>query len=126
MTVRRVMNAIICEQLEPLTDKLLSTFLCEVESILNSRPLTRLSDDPNDVRPLTPNYLLLVSPTPELPPGMFTNYKSYHRCRWRYVQHLTNTFWQHWRKDYLRGLRECQLWSRDTDRLCVSCRCLVT
>ena len=77
--MRRVMNAIICEQLKPLIDELLSTFLCEVESILNSRPLTRLTDDLNDVRPLTHNHLLLVSPTPDLPPGMFTDEESNHR-----------------------------------------------
>ena len=37
----------------------MATVFAEVKSILNSRPLTHMSDDPNDPRPLTPNHLLL-------------------------------------------------------------------
>ena len=37
----------------------MATVFAEVKSILNSRPLTYMSDDPNDLRPLTPNQLLL-------------------------------------------------------------------
>ena len=42
-----------------LTDDQLYTLLTEVESILNSRPITHLSNNPDDLDPLTPNHILL-------------------------------------------------------------------
>ena len=41
------------------TDELLQTTLCIVENILNDRPLTRISTNPDDELPLTPNMLLV-------------------------------------------------------------------
>ena len=52
-TVRKVLNVILREQI--VDDECLSTLFCEVESIVNGRPLTVLSDDPNDETPLTPD-----------------------------------------------------------------------
>ena len=68
-TVRRVLNVILMEQ--TLDHERLSTLFCEVDSIINGRPLTVLSDDPNDESPLTLNHLLLLRGGPELPPGRF-------------------------------------------------------
>ncbi len=69
-TVRKVMRAITKEQL--LNDKSLNTLKCEVEAIVNGQPLTKLSDDPRDLKPLTPNHLLLLRSGSKLPPGIFT------------------------------------------------------
>ena len=52
------MNAIMKEQI--LADGSLNTLMCEIESILNSRPLTKVSDDQRDASALTPNHLLLL------------------------------------------------------------------
>ena len=38
----------------------LSTFITEIESVLNSRPLTSVTDDLNDYNVLTPNHFILV------------------------------------------------------------------
>ena len=43
----------------------------EVESILNSHPLTRSSEDPCDVPTISPAHLLLQKPAVALPPGEF-------------------------------------------------------
>ena len=48
-TVRKVLNAILKEQ--TLDDELLSALFCEVATIINGRPLTTVSDDPNDECP---------------------------------------------------------------------------
>ena len=45
--------------------------MCEVEAVLDSRPLTKVSDDPYDLQALSPNHLLLVRAAPECPPGVF-------------------------------------------------------
>lgn len=46
-------------------------FLCEAEAILNSRPITTPSSDPNNVEALTANHLHLLRSKPSLTPGLF-------------------------------------------------------
>lgn len=41
-----------------LDDDGLHTVMCEVEAILNDRPITELSDDPNDLEPLPSSTVL--------------------------------------------------------------------
>ena len=43
-----------------ITSATLSMLLCEVEAQVNNRPLTKVSEDPNDVAVLTPSHLLLL------------------------------------------------------------------
>lgn len=66
-SIRKVMNAILKEQITD--DERLDTLFCEVESIINSRPLTPVSDDPTDLKALTPNDLLRVGEGLITPPG---------------------------------------------------------
>ena len=65
-TVRKVLAALMHQQV--LDDKALSTLMCEVESIVNGRPLTKISDDPCDSEPLTQNHLLLLRKGSKAPP----------------------------------------------------------
>lgn len=58
-TLKRILFSVTKQQ--TLDDESLLTVMCEVEMILNSRPLTTISDDPNDLEPLTPNQLLLCN-----------------------------------------------------------------
>lgn len=39
--------------------------------MLDDRPITKLSEDPNDLEALTPNHLLVTKGNPILPPGLF-------------------------------------------------------
>ena len=47
--------------------------MCAIEAIVNSRPITKVSDDPRDIQPLTPNIFLLPRNDPQLPPGAITS-----------------------------------------------------
>ncbi|GFY33438.1 integrase catalytic domain-containing protein [Trichonephila clavipes] len=40
----------------------LVTFVTQIEACLNSRPLTPLSNDPQDLQPLTPGHFLIGAP----------------------------------------------------------------
>ncbi|XP_011874449.1 PREDICTED: uncharacterized protein LOC105565671 [Vollenhovia emeryi] len=50
-----------------LTFEEMQTILCEIESILNSRPLTALSADPNDLSYLSPGHFLIGTTMNSLP-----------------------------------------------------------
>lgn len=67
--VKKVLNSVLHQQ--SVDDEGLQTLLCKVEAILNDRPITKSSDDPNDLEPLTPNQLLLLKGKPAPPPGLF-------------------------------------------------------
>ena len=43
----------------PVYEGFLSTFITEIESVLNSRHLTSVTDDPNESNVLTPNHFIL-------------------------------------------------------------------
>ena len=77
--------------------------LVEVEEIVNSCPLT--TDVLNDVTSLahfSPKSKIVVPL-----PGHFTSQARYCRKYWRRVQHLSNEFWNQWRKEVLLTLLNC-------------------
>lgn len=106
-SVRKILAALVKEQL--MNDEALTTLLCEVEKILNDRPLTLLSDHPDDPEPLTPNKLLLLKSNPCLPLDVLTKHDKYGK-RWRQAQCLANSFWKRWIKEYLPALQTRQRW----------------
>ncbi|XP_028394892.1 uncharacterized protein LOC114519037 [Dendronephthya gigantea] len=108
-TTRKVIKAVTREQI--LDDEGINTLMCEVEAIVNGRPITKLSDDPRDMEPLTPNHLLLLRAGPTLPPTTTTKQDAYSR-RWRQVQYLADVFWRRWIREYLPTLQVRQKWNK--------------
>jgi hypothetical protein len=116
-SVRKVLTALMNEQRVKLTDEALLTLMCEVESILNFRPLTQVSDDPQDCDALTPNHLLLLNAEESFPPGVFSQHDSYHKRRWKQVQYLADLFWQRFKREYLVTLQYRSKWQNPDERL---------
>ena len=75
--------------------------MCEVESIMNARPIMTVSTDPQDLEPLTPNHLLLLCSESPVPPGLFRREDQLSRRRWRQVQYLADILLKTWSKEYL-------------------------
>ena len=69
--VKRSLKAIIKDRI--FTEDCLYTFLCEVEFILNGRPLTSISDDIKDLEPFTPKHLLIGSSSSNFSPREFNS-----------------------------------------------------
>lgn len=79
----------------------LSTIMAEIEAIMNSRPLTSLSDDPNDLQVLTPSHFLIGTYQSILIDSKNnTTYKNY-KDGWRDVQKFSNEMWERWSQEYL-------------------------
>ena len=100
-TVCKVLKALVKQQI--LDDDRIITLICEAESIVNSRPLTKVSDDFNDAEALTLNHLLQLRAGPSLPPGVFTKQECYGCRRWR-----QGDIWRRWLKEYLPSLQKRQ------------------
>ena len=116
-TTRKILQALLREQ--TTDDEGLVTLLCEVESIMNGRPITTVSSDPQDQEPLTPNHLLLLRSESPMPPGLFRREDQLSRRRWRQVQYLADIFWKRWSKEYLPLLQGRQKWLRPRRNLAV-------
>lgn len=91
-TAKQVLRALLKEQV--VTDEVLSTVMAEVVTIVDSRTLTRNSDSVLDDKPISPNHLLHLHPTPSLPPGVFVKGDLYCKRAWRQAQYLTGVFWR--------------------------------
>ena len=110
-TIRKILQALLNGQYLKTcqNEEQLQTLVCEVETIVNSRPLTKASDDPNDLGVITPNDLLHMKTTSP-PPGKFIPQDVYARRRWRQIQYLADIFWKWWVREYLPTLQERQKW----------------
>ena len=110
-SVRRILESML--KGEVLREETLHTLMCEVESILNSRPLTPFSPDLRDSEPLTPNHILLLDAGHvTMPVSLFRNLDQTQK-RWKQAQYLANMFWRRWRTEYLPVLQErCRVMTR--------------
>jgi hypothetical protein len=95
----------------------LSTIICEIQAVINSRPLLYVGDDINSENILTPACFLTMNPKIGIPdlkndsnedPTSITNLSSAEKIMqtWKKGHNRLNQFWKLWRKEYLLSLRE--------------------
>ena len=108
-TIRKVLTSLLSKHEDKLTDEVLETLFCEVESMVNSRPLTKLSEEVDDMSTISPNQLLLLNEEIQDMPGKFICQDKY-KQRWKYIQYLANQFWKKWVKAYLPELQKRSKW----------------
>lgn len=89
----------ICQQ-QVLTAESLVTLAYEVAAIINSGPLTALSDDPNDLTPLTLTMLLTLK-SPASPLTVTDSKNLCIRKCWKQVLYLADLFSSRSTKGYL-------------------------
>jgi hypothetical protein len=86
------------------------TLLCQIEAILNSRPLTPLSDDTSDFMPLTPARFLVGGPITSYPEPSFEVTPDSRLSRWEAIEKQRQIFWSRWSKEYLTVLQQRNKW----------------
>jgi hypothetical protein len=101
-----------------INDEEFHTFVVEAESLINSRPLTPPSSDPNDNLPLTPNHFLHGQLGGQLaPPAVDEQQRINPRRRWQRVQELLRHFWARWQNELLPLLHNRKKWLYETKNL---------
>ncbi len=78
----------------------LETLLCDVESVVNSRPLTYVSEDPDELSPLTPNSFILSKGMSYLPDVDVVEREQF-QARYRNLQQCREELRSRFQKEYL-------------------------
>lgn len=89
------------------------TLLCQIEAVLNSRPLCVLSADAIDPLPLTPSHFLIGGSITAIPDVSLTDVNPNRLTRWRWVQQCIQYFWKRWSREYLHEIQQRSKWFRD-------------
>ncbi|XP_055714780.1 uncharacterized protein LOC129808901 [Phlebotomus papatasi] len=95
---------------EKLTFEELCTVTAQIEAILNSRPVTQMSEDPSDPEALTPGHFLVGRPLTELPSPDLTQLPDNRLDAWQRCQQLTQHFSKRWKLEYLTALQRRTKW----------------
>ena len=109
----KILEALLKTHGAILCDESLRTLLVEVEAIVNYRPLTTaLLTDVNSLIPLSPINLSTMKSKVLMPPrGVFSTIDIYSHKHLRRVQHISNEFWDRWRKEVLVTLQSREKWN---------------
>ncbi len=106
---KRVFYAVVGSR--RLTDEILSTTFCLVEQILNARPLSPASSDPNDLTALTPNHFLLGRSVTSPSAIPVTDNDFNHRNRYIRAQSYANAVGSRWLNEYVPDLQKRTKWT---------------
>nr|XP_022904697.1 uncharacterized protein LOC111416825 [Onthophagus taurus] len=93
-----------------LTYEEFSTVLIQIEAVLNSRPLSAMSDDSNSYEVLTPAHFLIGEALTVVPhPSILT--ENINRLnRWQLLRRMVEDFWTKWQKFYLQSVNVRTKW----------------
>ena len=108
---RRILDSMLldCKRVA-LTHEVLVTFMAEACAIINSRPLTPVSSDPECTEILTPSTLLTQKTDSGLQPLTEFDPKNMYRAQWQRVQTLADIFWTRWKNEFLHTMQQRCKW----------------
>ena len=93
-----------------LTYEEFSTLLSQVESIMNSRPISKLSMDPSDPQPLTPAHFLIGRTLTALPEPDLSGTAESRLPNFQKIQKMLQALWRRWSKEYISELQQRTKW----------------
>ncbi|XP_055633327.1 uncharacterized protein LOC129773709 [Toxorhynchites rutilus septentrionalis] len=108
-----------------LTYDEIHTVVQQLAAILNSRPLTPLSNDPNDYEALTPGHFIAGRPLVSIPSPDLQEIPENRLFLWQKSQSYVQQIWRKWKTHYLSDLHNRTKWTQKRDNLIVGTMVLV-
>lgn len=93
-----------------LTFEEMNTLLCQVEAMMNSRPICGVQGDNDVVEALTPAHFLIGHPMTYLPERDLKDDRISPAKRWKLVQKIAQHYWKRWHLEYLTSLQGRYKW----------------
>lgn len=97
--------------------KQLYTILCQVEAILNSRPLCAVSDNVDDLNYISPAHLLIGTTMLDIPEPSLLQISDNRLNTWQRITSIKQQFWKDFYPLYLSELQSRQKWLKDSYNL---------
>ncbi|XP_075158197.1 uncharacterized protein LOC142231473 [Haematobia irritans] len=95
-----------------------STLLSRIEGVLNSRPISAMSEDPSDLTALTPGHFLRGSPLLALPEPISPKLSLINK--WTKLKALHHQFALRWKEEYLKTMHKRYKWKSPVPNLKVN------
>ncbi|XP_055526926.1 uncharacterized protein LOC129719558 [Wyeomyia smithii] len=95
----------------------LATAAAHIEGILNSRPLTPLTEHPEDLSVLTPGHLLIGEPMFSIPEPDVSDKPISNLSRFQESRRSVQNFWKCWSRDYISLLHQRSKWKTATKNI---------
>ncbi|XP_055632587.1 uncharacterized protein LOC129773061 [Toxorhynchites rutilus septentrionalis] len=96
-----------------------ATTIAQIEACLNSRPLTPLSSDPNDLEVLTPGHFIVQRPLMSIAEPCLEGIVENRLSMWQRSQHFVQQVWKKWSSEYLSTLHSRSKWTRRRNNLAI-------
>ncbi|XP_063907426.1 uncharacterized protein LOC135125701 [Zophobas morio] len=87
------------------------TYLTLIEACLNSRPITPLSSNPDDLSALTPGHFLIGTALTSPAEPDVSDINIHRLGQWEKIQQLRQHFWKRWSREYLVELQQRSKWA---------------
>jgi len=93
------------------------SLLVQIESILNSRPLSPMSSHPMDLQSLTPAHFVTGGALTTIPCPDLTDVHETRLSRYQRVQQMQQHFWKRWSKEVISELQRRTKWKTNVGTL---------
>lgn len=88
-----------------------STLTTQIEACLNSRPLSPLSNNPEDLVALTPGHFLIGTALTALPEPFDLDSNITYASRYKMITQMRNHFWKRWHREVLQQMQQRSKWT---------------
>lgn len=95
----------------------METMLYQIAACLNARPLTPLTEDPEDLQALTPAHFMIKHVSQSLPSRNFVGEKINLADRYKLQQTVLQNVWCRWQNEYLTRLHQRNKWTSEKENL---------